>query len=187
MLIVNEATAADCPWAGASLTHLPTEQRRAEPVATPVRMAHVGDRCGLRVVRERCRLPTDALRELGRRLEGCRKSADLGAGWDRGVPGDWLRALLEDWRVFDTDGLQLRLDAICQQRAEIAGHMLHVVHAEGRGQSPLPLILTHGWPGSFLEYLPVLALLSDSGAHETPPTRLRSSFRRFSAPLPNIT
>ena len=113
------------------------------------------------VVEERCRLATDALRELGRRLDGYRTSVDIGSGWERGVPGDWLDALLADWRVLDIDALQLRLDALRQQRAEVAGHVLHVVHAEGRGPSPLPLLLTHGWPGSFLEYLPVLALLTD--------------------------
>jgi hypothetical protein len=56
-------------------------------------------------------LDADALRELSRRLNGYRKSNDLGSGWDRGVPGDWLDALLEDWRTFDAHGFQLRLDA----------------------------------------------------------------------------
>jgi pimeloyl-ACP methyl ester carboxylesterase len=114
-------------------------------------------------------LATDALRELSRRLERYRKSVDLGSGWERGVPADWLEALLEEWRVFDTGAFQLRLDALRQQRADIAGQALHVVHAEGRGPSPLPLLLTHGWPGSFLEYLPVLPLLTDPGAHGADP------------------
>src|SRR5450755_3406338 len=48
-------------------------------------------------------------------------------------------------------------------------HVVHLVHAEGRGPSPMPLLLTHGWPGSFLEYLPVLPLLSDPGAHGADP------------------
>ncbi len=123
----------------------------------------------VRVVDERYRLGDDALRELDRRLGGYRESADLGSGWDRGVPGDWLAGLLNDWRAFDTGAFQLRLDALRQQRAEVAGQALHVVHIEGRGPSPLPLLLTHGWPGSFLEYLPVLALLSDPGAHGADP------------------
>ena len=127
------------------------------------------DHRSVRVVDERYRLGDDALRELERRLGGYRESADLGSGWDRGVPGDWLAGLLNDWRVFDTGALQLRLDALRQQRAEVAGQALHVVHVEGRGPGPLPLLLTHGWPGSFLEYLPVLALLSDPGAHGADP------------------
>jgi hypothetical protein len=132
-------------------------------------MCRVNDHRGLRVVEERCRLGTEALRELSRRLNGYRESADLGAGWERGMPGDWLNAVLDDWRIFDTDGLQHRLDALRQQRAEVASQMLHLVHAEGRGPSPLPLLLTHGWPGSFLEYLPVLPLLTDPGAHDADP------------------
>ena len=126
----------------------------------------MNDHSRLRVVEERSRLPTDALRALSHRLDGHRKSVDLGEGWERGVPGDWLDALLGDWRVFDTDALQRRLDALRQQRVEVGGHVVHLVHAEGRGPSPMPLLLTHGWPGSLLEYLPVLALLSDPGAHE---------------------
>jgi Epoxide hydrolase N terminus len=132
-------------------------------------MGRVDDHRGLRVVEEPSRLASDALRELSRRLERYRKSVDLGSGWERGVPGDWLEALLEDWRVFDAGAFQLRLDALRQQRADVAGHALHVVHAEGRGPSPLPLLLTHGWPGSFLEYLPVLPLLTDPGAHGADP------------------
>jgi pimeloyl-ACP methyl ester carboxylesterase len=132
-------------------------------------MGRVGDGRRPRVVEERCRLAADALLELSGRLEGYRRSTDLGAGWERGMPVDWLDALLEDWRVFDTDALQLRLDTLPQQRAEVAGRELHLVHIEGRGPGPLPLLLTHGWPGSFLEYLPILPLLSDPGAHGADP------------------
>jgi pimeloyl-ACP methyl ester carboxylesterase len=129
----------------------------------------VDDHRSVRVVDERCRLDNDALRELDSRLAGYREPADLGSGWDRGVPCDWLDDLLKDWRVFDAGAFQLRLDALRQQRVEVAGQALHVVHVEGRGPSPLPLLLTHGWPGSFLEYLPVLGLLSDPGAHGADP------------------
>jgi pimeloyl-ACP methyl ester carboxylesterase len=129
----------------------------------------VDAQAGLGVFEERCRLSAEALDELSRRLNGYRASADLGPGWGRGVPGDWLSALLDDWRSFDTDRFQLRLDAMRQQRVEVAGQMLHLVHVEGRGSSPLPLLLTHGWPGSFLEYLNVLPLLVDPGAHDADP------------------
>jgi pimeloyl-ACP methyl ester carboxylesterase len=132
-------------------------------------MDRVDDHRGLRVVEEPSRLAVDALRELGRRLDGYRTYVGLGSGWERGAPGDWLAALLEDWRVFDTGAFQIRLDALRQQRAEVAGHTLHVVHAEGSGPSPLPLLLTHGWPGSFLEYLPVLPLLTDPAGHGADP------------------
>lgn len=132
-------------------------------------MCLVDDHQGLLVVEQRFRLGIEALRELKRRLGGYRGSTDLGAGWERGVPAGWLSGVLDDWRVFDVDGFQLRLAALRQQRAEVAGQMLHLVHVEGRGPSPLPLLLTHGWPGSFLEYSSILPLLTDPGAHGADP------------------
>ena len=132
-------------------------------------MWRVDEHARPRVDEERCRLAPDALVELRRRLNDYRGSADLGSGWERGVPGEWLGALLEDWRAYDTGALQLQLDALRHQRVEVSGQTVHMVHAEGRGPSPLPLLLTHGWPGSFLEYLPVLPLLCDPGAHGADP------------------
>jgi pimeloyl-ACP methyl ester carboxylesterase len=132
-------------------------------------MDGVDDHQGVRVVEGRCRLDAGALDELSQRLDGYRRSVRLGSGWEQGAPGEWLDALLEDWRGFDIDAFQLRLDALRQQRVEVAGQALHVVHVEGVGPNPLPLLLTHGWPGSFLEYLPVLPLLSDPGGHGADP------------------
>lgn len=81
------------------------------------------------------------------------------------MPRRWLRDLLEDWRNFATDELQLRFDRLRQLRADVHGHRLPLVHAEGQGPDPLPLLLTHGWPGSFLEYIKLVPLLPDPGAH----------------------
>src|SRR4029077_14021461 len=50
-------------------------------------------------------------------------------------------------------------------RPEADGVSVHLVHAPGTGPDPLPLILTHGWPSSFLEYLTLLPLLTDPAAH----------------------
>lgn len=123
----------------------------------------------MRVTDHRFELDADAVGELHRRLGDRRQAADLGPGWERGVPRAWLDTLLRDWRDFDTEAFQTRLDGLRQQSVEIAGQKLHVVHVEGRGPRPLPLLLTHGWPGSFLEYLPILPLLSDPGAHGADP------------------
>jgi hypothetical protein len=127
------------------------------------------------VVDEHPRLDAAALRELSRRLESYGRCVDLGADWTRGVPGQWLDELLADWRDFDVHAFQRRLDALDHRRAETAGHAVHLTRAEGGGPEPLPLVLTHGWPGSFLEYLPVLDLLTDppGGTAGIPPTRSR--------------
>jgi pimeloyl-ACP methyl ester carboxylesterase len=115
-------------------------------------------------------LPDEGLDDLRERLNRTRLPPDLGPGWARGMPGRWLRGLLEDWRTFDAGALQRRLDNLRQLRADLDGQTLHLVQAPGVGPDPLPLLLTHGWPGSFLEYLAVLPLLCDPGAHGGDPT-----------------
>jgi pimeloyl-ACP methyl ester carboxylesterase len=121
------------------------------------------------VSEERFVLSDQALEQLGRRLAWTRLPTGPGVGWKQGVPTDWLRGLVGDWHGFDAGALQRRLDGLRQFRAEVEGQGLHVVVAEGRGPDPIPLLLTHGWPGSFLEYLKVLPLLCDPGAHGADP------------------
>lgn len=121
------------------------------------------------IAEKRFALPADAVEDLATRLSRTRLPAHLGARWEQGVPADWLRGLLEDWRAFDPAVLQQRLDGLRQLQAEIDGQTLHVVVADGRGPNALPLLLTHGWPGSFLEYLLLLSLLCDPGAHGADP------------------
>ena len=121
------------------------------------------------VSEERFVLSDQAREELARRLAWTRLPTGQGMGWEQGVPSDWLRGLLGDWRGFDAGALQRQLDGLRQFRAEAEGQGLHLVVAEGRGPDPIPLLLTHGWPGSFLEYLKVLPLLSDPGGHGADP------------------
>ncbi len=110
-----------------------------------------------------------AIEDLRLRLSRFRRAPDLGQGWERGAPGTWLAGLLDDWRRFDVDGLQTRLDRLTHYQAQIGDQQLHVVRVEGRGREPLPLLLTHGWPGSFLEYLKLIPLLADPESHEADP------------------
>src|SRR5215813_7820632 len=60
---------------------------------------------------------------------------------------------------------QARLGQFAHFRAMVGGQPIHLVHQQGRGPAPLPLLLTHGWPGSFCEYLDLMPLLTDPGAH----------------------
>lgn len=78
------------------------------------------------------------------------------------MPGGWLRELLADWRRFDVDALQDRLDALTHVRADVDGQALHAVVSPGTRPDAVPLLLTHGWPGSFLEHTLVLPLLTDA-------------------------
>ncbi len=127
------------------------------------------DRARVELTEKRFALPGEALEDLATRLSRTRLPVDLGSGWEQGVPIGWLRGLLDDWRAFDPAALQHRLDGVRQLQAEIDGQLLHVVIAHGHGPNQLPLLLTHGWPGSFLEYLGLLALLCDPGAHAADP------------------
>jgi pimeloyl-ACP methyl ester carboxylesterase len=114
----------------------------------------------------RPRLDQHSVRDLQQRLLHARVAAsDDDAGWQRGVPGPWLADLLAEWRAFDVSRFQARLDGLTHLRADLEGQLIHAVHVAGQGPDPLPLVLTHGWPGSFCEYLDVLPLLTDPAAH----------------------
>jgi pimeloyl-ACP methyl ester carboxylesterase len=128
-------------------------------------MASVSGRSPVHASEQRFVLDGQALDDLASRLIRTRLPTALGTGWERGVPRSWLHDLIDDWRGFDPDDLQRRLDGLRQFRAVVEGRPIHLVVAEGRGDQAIPLLLTHGWPGSFLEYLDVLPLLTDPSAH----------------------
>jgi pimeloyl-ACP methyl ester carboxylesterase len=102
-----------------------------------------------------------ALEDLRRRLRATRLAPDADGTWARGTPGDWLTRLVADWQAFDPLDLQARLDQLTHLRVEVDGISVHLVHAPAAAGS-LPLLLTHGWPSSFLEYWKLLPLLTDA-------------------------
>lgn len=103
-----------------------------------------------------------ALEDLRRRLRAARLAPDAGGTWARGTPGDWLTGLIADWQAFDPLDLQARLDQLTHLRVEVDGIAVHLVHAPATAAGSLPLLLTHGWPSSFLEYWKLLPLLTDA-------------------------
>jgi len=98
-------------------------------------------------------------------LRAARIPAGTDRTWERGTPEGWLAGLIADWQVFDPFALQARLDQLLHLRVVVDGIAVHVVYAPGTGPDPLPLLLTHGWPSSFLEYLELLPLLTDPAGH----------------------
>ena len=103
----------------------------------------------------------ESLDQLALRLKMYRTSNSLIRNWEQGVPGYWLDELISDWQAFDTAEMQTNLDALNHFQAHIDDLKIHLVVETGRGPSPLPIILTHGWPSSFMEYLKLLPLLVD--------------------------
>src|SRR5262245_7807716 len=77
--------------------------------------------------------------------------------WSQGVPVGWLRALCDYWaRDYDWRRLETRLNALPQFTTELDGLDVHFIHVRSPHAGALPLILSHGWPGSIVEFLDVI-------------------------------
>ncbi len=91
--------------------------------------------------------------------------------WQRGVDASWLRELTEYWAGrFDWRAAERRLNIQPQFTAQVAGQQLHFVHRKGVGPNPYPIVMTHGWPGSFFEFYAVLDRLCDPAAFGDDPS-----------------
>ncbi len=112
-------------------------------------------------------VPEAVLDDLRRRLADTRWPDEIpGAGWSYGFHLAYLKELIEYWRTrFDWRAQEQRINSFPHFRATVDGVGIHFIHARGRGPNPMPLVLTHGWPGSFLEMLDILPLLTDPAAH----------------------
>jgi pimeloyl-ACP methyl ester carboxylesterase len=108
-----------------------------------------------------------ALDDLRVRLHQTRWPDSIdGAGWSIGVDRDFLLDLCRYWAdAFDWRAHLDRFAAFHHYRYPTAEAPIHFIHEKGKGPSPVPLILTHGWPGSFLEMLRIIPLLTDPAAH----------------------
>lgn len=112
-------------------------------------------------------IPDESIDDLARRLRATRWPAAMDAGnWDDGASLTFMRRLVEHWsNRFDWRAQEARLNRLPQYMGTVDGQDLHFIHQTGNGPSPMPLVLTHGWPGSFTEMERVIPLLADPGAH----------------------
>lgn len=110
-------------------------------------------------------LSEESLADLRQRLSRSRLAQLHDDSWRLGAPRSWLSALLVDWQAVDIAGLQARLERLPHVTAAVDEQRIHLLHAPGVGTDPFPLLLTHGWPGSFLEHVDLLARLTDPEAH----------------------
>ncbi len=82
--------------------------------------------------------------------------------WSTGTSLPYLKDLIEYWRKgFDWRAAEAKLNAFPQFTAPVKGIDLHFIHAPGRGKDPMPLLLSHGWPGSVFEFLKIIPLLQE--------------------------
>src|SRR5262245_10961246 len=100
-------------------------------------------------------VPDGVLQDLRERLARSRWPDEVsGAAWNYGAHVGSLRGLAAYWRDgFDWRAAERALNAFPQYLARIDDLVVHFVHERGRGPRPFPLVLTHGWPGSFAEML----------------------------------
>jgi epoxide hydrolase len=115
----------------------------------------------------RIEVPQADLDDLHRRLADTRWPDELpGVGWSRGVPLRYLKELAEYWRTsYDWRAAEARLNQFPQFTTVIDGANVHLLDVRSPEPQALPLLLTHGWPGSVAEFLDVIGPLTDPGAH----------------------
>jgi pimeloyl-ACP methyl ester carboxylesterase len=112
-------------------------------------------------------IPEDALDDLRRRLAGTRwPSKELVDDRSQGVQLAALQALCRYWATeYEGRRIEARLNALPQFTTQIDGVDIHFLHVRSRHEDALPLIMTHGWPGSVIELLDSVGPLTDPTAH----------------------
>jgi epoxide hydrolase len=111
--------------------------------------------------------PQSALDDLKRRLKETRwPERETAKDWSQGVPLTKLRALVEYWRTdYDWRRGEAKLNRFPQFRTKIDGLNIHFLHVRSRHENALPIIITHGWPGSVIEFLKIIDPLTNPTAH----------------------
>jgi pimeloyl-ACP methyl ester carboxylesterase len=123
-----------------------------------------------------------ALADLQRRLQLTRWPDEVGEGaWEYGMPRKVLWDVVEYWRDrFDWRAAERRLNGLPQFTIEIDGRIIHYLHVEGVDRESAPLVLTHGWPGSFVEMYKIIPMLTDPASNGLP------GFRSFDVIVPSL-
>ncbi|GAA3262545.1 epoxide hydrolase family protein [Nonomuraea helvata] len=115
----------------------------------------------------RIEIPQADLDDLAERLARVRWTHELpGAGGDYGVPLPYVQSLVQRWRDgYDWRAWEAKLNSCPQFTTTIDGQNVHFLHVRSPEPDATPLLLTHGWPTTVVEYLDVIGPLSDPRAH----------------------
>ncbi|MFH9263269.1 epoxide hydrolase family protein [Streptomyces sp. NPDC017546] len=108
-------------------------------------------------------IPDEQLDDLRERLARTRwPEAETVSDWSQGLPSAYARELCEHWHTaYDWRATETRLNALPQFTAEIDGTSIHYLHARSPHPGARPLLVSHGWPGSVVEFLELVPLLTD--------------------------
>src|SRR5271170_13853 len=112
-------------------------------------------------------MPGEAIADLRRRIAATRwPTRELVADRSQGVQLAAIQELARYWTTdYDWRACEAELNALPQFKTEIDGEDIYFIHVRSRHENALPLIITHGWPGSVLEMLGVIGPLTDPTAH----------------------
>ncbi|GAA2359829.1 microsomal epoxide hydrolase [Catellatospora methionotrophica] len=112
-------------------------------------------------------IPQAELDTLRQRIAQTRwPSEPAGVGWSRGIPLDYLKDLAEYWHTtYDWRKAEERINQYAQFITRIDGANVHFMHVRSPEPDAMPLVLTHGWPGSIVEFLDAIGPLTDPVAH----------------------
>jgi pimeloyl-ACP methyl ester carboxylesterase len=112
-------------------------------------------------------VPEADLADLRDRLGRTRWADDFGnADWRYGVERGWLEGLIRYWREdYDWRAQERAMNRLAHFKVVIDGVPLHFVRVRGKGPNPMPLLLIHGWPWTFMDFHGLIGPLSDPAAH----------------------
>ncbi|MEU5942488.1 epoxide hydrolase family protein [Micromonospora sp. NPDC047548] len=115
----------------------------------------------------RIEIPQDRLDDLRHRLAHTRWPDELpGVGWEAGVPLDYLKDLADYWQTkYDWRAHEAQLNEFPQFTTVIDGQNVHFLHVRSPEPDALPLVITHGWPGSVVEFMKIIGPLTDPARH----------------------
>jgi epoxide hydrolase len=119
------------------------------------------------IERFQIRVDDSVLEDLHRRLAWTRFPDQIeGTGWEYGIPLDYVRELVEYWRdEYDWRAQEARLNEFAHFRTRIDGQSIHFIHTRSARADAFPLLITHGWPGSVVEFLDVIPRLTEPEVH----------------------
>ena len=112
-------------------------------------------------------VPESKLQDLKARLDITRWPDEItGSEWDYGTNMAYLKELVEYWRTkFDWRAQEALLNNFSHFKAQVDGLGIHFIHEKGKGPNPIPLIVTHGWPGTFFEMHKIIPMLTDPASY----------------------
>ncbi|MED5327763.1 MAG: epoxide hydrolase, partial [Actinomycetota bacterium] len=112
-------------------------------------------------------IPQADIDDLHRRLDATRwPEAETVDDWSQGIPLTYVKELADYWRhSYDWRSREARMNLFDQFITEIDNLSIHFIHQRSPEPNAMPLLITHGWPGSIVEFLDVISPLTDPVAH----------------------